>query len=125
MEKSQLAGYPALQRLGLDAEDLQHLASQGFVSTERRGACVFAKLRFRKNGRQEARYIGNSERAAEVSRELQLLQSARLALRELDKLNGLCQQMLRESNAHLRPLVEQHGWAFHGRAIRRPRRVAG
>ncbi len=61
-----IAEFPALADLGLDASDLSHLSSQGFVSPEQRGNQTYYKLRFRRAGKQVVRYIGTADRASVV-----------------------------------------------------------
>ena len=115
------ADFPALVALRLTAGDLDALASQGFVCAEQRGGRTYYKLRFRQNGQQVVRYIGDAERAAVVKQELSTLQAASKAARDLKMQAKLANQMLRESKRILEPVLRANGFVFHGLAIRRPR----
>ena len=89
---------------------------------ERRADREFHKLRFRRGGKQVVRYIGNEERAAIVKQELSILQAESRALRELKRKMKTASRVLRESKRIMAPVLEAHGFVFHGLAIRRPRR---
>jgi hypothetical protein len=120
----QFANYPALACLRLEVDDLAELARQGFVSPERRLGRTRYKLRFRRGRRQVVRLIGGTQEAVLVQKELGKLQSQRRLIRELKTLDRHARQALRDSKSRLMPLIERHGFTFHGRAIRRPRRSA-
>jgi hypothetical protein len=121
-EADGLARFPGLAKLGLADEDLDELGHQGFLALERRQHLAYYKLRFRRAGRQVVRYVGGTKEAALVADELKTLQTARRLRRELDEIGRLGLQMLRNAKLELAPLLLEHGFKFHGRAIRRPRR---
>ena len=114
--------YPSLASLRLTAADWEELAHQGFVSEERRGRRKYYKLRFRSGGKQVVRYIGSADRAATVHRELKILQAETKVVRELKARAKIANKMLRESKLAMEPVLENAGLAFHGLAIRRPRK---
>src|SRR5687767_5045997 len=70
----QLSDFPTLASLRLDCEDIAAITDQGFVSKERRGERTYYRLRFRRCGRQQVRYIGGAARAQTVQTELDTLQ---------------------------------------------------
>lgn len=112
-----------LAHLRLSPADLAALARQGFVTAERRGRRTYYKLRFRRGGRQQVRYLGSDPaRAAAVERALDQLQQARRHELELPRLTAAARRTMRESKQTLAPLLEAEGLRFHGYAIRRPRR---
>jgi hypothetical protein len=117
-----LAEYPAFAALGLSGADLLELATQGFVSAEQRDARTYHKLRFRRAGQQVVRYIGDADRAREVERDLAALQHATQTMRRLREVTQLARRELRDAKRVLAPLLTENGFAFHGFAIRRPRR---
>ena len=122
---SRLAGfasYPTLAKLHLEPGDLSHLMRQGSVAQERRGDHAYFRLRFRRHGRQIARYIGDSATATIVIKELARLQTRRRLGREFAQLSQAGRRLLRETKVALEPLVIAHGMYFHGRTIRQPRR---
>ena len=116
-----IAAYPALARLQLDDADVSALSSQGFVSREQRDGRTYFKLRFRRAGRQIVRYVGDANHAVDVKNELSALQTEARIMRQLKILTKTTNQQLREVKKQLQPILEAHGWAFHGLAIRRPR----
>jgi hypothetical protein len=90
------------------------------VCHEKRGDRNYYKLRFRRNGRQVVRYIGNAERAAAVVQELAVLQHKATVMRVLKANVKLANNMLKEAIVFTKPMLEANGYVFHGRAIRRP-----
>jgi hypothetical protein len=119
-----IGDFPSLFALRLNSDDLFFLSRQGFVSQEsRRNRTFFFKLRFRRNGRQVTRYIGNSEVAADVRRELDRLQFEARMCRRLIAYGKEARRTLRNSKRELEPLLKAHGLKFHGRAIRKSRRT--
>jgi hypothetical protein len=112
--------YPALSRLRLAAADKHELARQGFVSVEQRGNRTNYKLRFRRDGRQVVRFIGDAPFADIVKTELDRLQARRQICRELATLDRAARRQLRNTKTELEPLVKAYGWKFHGRDVRRP-----
>ena len=119
---SEVARFPALAALRLEPGDLSHLMRQGSVAQEQRGDHAYFKLRFRRDGRQVVRYIGDAATATIVIEELARLQSPRRLGREFAQLGHAGRRLLRETKATLEPLVIAHGMYFHGRTIRQPRR---
>ena len=117
-----LANFPVLGTLGLTATDLTELRHQGFVSRERRGKRTYYKLRFRSGGGQAVRYVGDAERAAAVRRELSVLQRTSRLRKELKSQAKVASRALRTAKKSLEPILNAHGRAFHGLAIRKPRR---
>ncbi len=113
--------YPALSKLRLSAEHLATLRTNGYLASEvRRGKTVY-KLRFRHDG-QVVRYIGDAAAAEKVRVELDQLRTAQRAQRRLKQLAAAAAQ-LRENKTQLDPILRSAGFKFHGRAIRRPRRI--
>jgi hypothetical protein len=98
------------------------LRRQGFVVSElRRGQHIY-KLRFRVGSRQHVRYIGSDPRVAvQVERELNELQKNRHDSRQLAALKRTAGSRLKEAKLQLTPVLETHGFHFHGQAIRRRR----
>ena len=116
-----LADYPALAALRLTASELALLRRQGFVGCEERGTQTVFKLRFRKEGKQQVRCIPNAAAAARVRAELASLQAGVQAARQLRKFDRQARRALRDAKRNLAPLLADHGLAFHGLAVRRPR----
>jgi hypothetical protein len=112
-----------LTELGLTAEELHALKSQGFVSQERRGpAQPTFKLRFRYGGRQRVRSLGKDPAfAASVNRELAQVQARKRLDRKLAHLICGASKTLRQAKQRLVPLLAEVGYAFHGQAIRKRR----
>lgn len=115
--------FPALSSLRLGSEDLDELANQGFISPEQQGLQTRFKLRFRRAGRQVVRYIRSEADATAVAAELAKLQSGRRIRRQLAELNREASNLFRKTKIRLQPILEAKGWKFHGRQIRRPRRL--
>ncbi len=113
--------FPVLGSLRIAADDLEELARQGFVSAERRGDRTYHKLRFRSGGKQTVRYIGNAQRTAAVREELAVLQQTSKTAKELKRRTCRANRAIAEAKRLLEPLLNAQGFAFHGRAIRRPR----
>jgi hypothetical protein len=119
--ESRIQDYPALAGLQLSNVDLQRLTQQGFVSREtRRGNACF-KLRFRRDGNQHVKYLSAGQAAA-VRAELAELQGATRFKQNLAAATRAARQVLCQSKRNLQPVLATRGWAFHGLAIRRPRR---
>ncbi len=89
---------------------------------ERRGDRRYFKLRFRRNGKQVVRYVGNADRAAAVESELSDLQYEATVMRELKARAKIARSMLREAKMLIEPTLEANGFTFHGLAIRQPRK---
>jgi len=115
------ASYPALAALQLSNADLDALARQGFIAAERRGENRYYRLRFRRGGRQQTRYIGSLDRAQAVQAELDSLQSEVQLQRRLAALGRDAARSLRDAKRQLQPLLEGRGFHFHGQAIRKYR----
>ena len=112
--------------VGLSGEEIAAIKLQGFVSTERRGPdMTIFKLRFRLAGRQRVKYLGTDRAAAAIFRDalLRLQQSRRLD-GELRYLSRQASKLLQFCKQVLQPGMEQTGFKFHGRALRRTRRGA-
>jgi hypothetical protein len=117
-EALRIEDFPALASLQLGDEDLSMLARQGFLNREvRRGHEVF-KLRFRRDAKQCIKYVSVSQVAA-VRVELDKLQSITRLKRKLAAVTREAKRVLRQTKPSLQPILESHGLAFHGLAIRR------
>jgi hypothetical protein len=117
-----LAGLAA--RLGPD--DLRALAAQGFVSADRRanGKTTF-KLRWRRGGRQQVRYLGSDPAAAAVVREfVARLQAPGRAERRALALLAEAARRLRAAKKLLAPRAAAAGRPLHGYTPRRRRPAA-
>ncbi len=86
---------------------------------------MYYKLRFRREARQVVRYVGDCERAAAVARELSVLQHEVQVMRNLRQAVKAANKRLKEAKMQIRPLLEDHGFAFHGLSIRRSREAPG
>lgn len=114
----------ALDGLGLADDERLALTRQGSVVTEARGKRIYYKLRFRFQGKQRSCYLGaDPERAARVQVELGQLQQARSLARELSQTVQDTAQCFRAGKQATRELLAQHGYYYHGLAIRRTRAV--
>lgn len=122
LEDGRLAAFPSLAALGITEDDLEELSQQGFVCEERRGARRFYKLRFRRQRKQIVRYVGDARRAATVASELAALQHETRLMRKLRAGVKVTSGMLRDAKRQLEPLLQAHGFTFHGLAIRKPRK---
>ena len=120
-QDQRLAEFPALAALRLTAGDLDRLSDQGFVCAERRGDRTYFKLRFRRGTKQVVRYIGGPDRAAIVKQELAVLQAETKVMRELNARVEIAKRTLREAKRTMEPVLQAHGFVFHGMAIRRRR----
>ena len=85
MNRHRIADFPALEALGFTDRDLILLACQGFLSVERRGARTYFKLRYRRGGQQQVKYVRSANRAA-VQDQLETLQWLVRTRRELAEL---------------------------------------
>jgi hypothetical protein len=112
-----------LADLRLTSEDLAALTRQGFVAEELRGQRgPLFKLRFRRQGKQRVRYVGQDpDSARQIQQELANLQAGRRQEQELARLNAKARRLLRETKASLTETVEASGHHFHGQALRRRR----
>jgi hypothetical protein len=119
----ELASQRLLAKLGLTLDELAALRRQGAVSREPRGRnCVVFKFRFRLAGRQRVMYLGtDAEQAEAVERELAEWQHSRHQSLEFARAHRTVARALRASKSRLEPLLEQAGYHFHGRAVRRRR----
>ena len=124
IDGNRIEEYPALTALRLNDVDLDELSRQGFIAPEKRRGRMYYKLRFRRNHKQVVRYIGSAECAAVVRAELDVLQAETAILRKLNSIVNKAGQMLRDAKIQLGPLFEANGLAFHGLAVRRPRKLA-
>jgi hypothetical protein len=123
IDGNRIKEYPALTALRLNDADLGELSRQGFIAEEKRRDRTYYKLRFRRNHKQVVRYIGSAECAAVVRAELDVLQAETAILRKLNSIAKKAGQMLRDAKIQLGPLFEANGLAFHGLAVRRPRKL--
>jgi hypothetical protein len=108
-----------LAALALAPEDLESLRKQGSVCREyRRGRSIY-KLRFRRGGRQVARYLGTDPfTAAAIAGELHAWQSERRQFLELRRLDAQARRLLRETKHRLEQDLLSLGYHFHGLEIR-------
>jgi hypothetical protein len=118
-----VTAFPVLTALGLTDHELTALRQQGFVSRElRAGGRSYAKLRYRFDGRQRAKYLGSNEAfVRQVERELGRLQGNHRLDRLLGCLTREANQVLRSIKPRVEPVLNEQGYEFHGRAVRRPR----
>ena len=115
--------FPVLRQLQLPEQALAALRTQGFVSAELHGQKWIYKLRFRLEGRQHVRFLGDDEqRVRAVQEELGVLQRERRNKRRFADLRRRTRRILSESKSALKGLLEQHGFHYHGQAIRKRRR---
>jgi hypothetical protein len=119
-ERLILEAFPLLNRLALSDQELGALTRQGFIRSEKRGSKTIFRLRYRIDGRQHVRYVSPRDAAA-LEAELGLLQRQVRARRCLASLAARARQMLRRRKSTLAPLIEAHGYHFHGQQIRRAR----
>ena len=117
-ERLALEAFPLLNRLALSEEELSALARQGSIRRERRGRKTIFRLRYRVHGRQCVRYVSPRDAAA-LEAELTSLQRRVRARRRLTGLAALARQLLRQRKSTLAPLLEAHGYHYHGHQIRR------
>jgi len=112
-----------IDQLGLSPAERAAARKQGFVSAEVRSPqCTVYKLRFRHDGRQRVRYLGVDAAVAErLRQELVELQRPVVLRRQLRALTASIPSAIRRANQLLLPLVEQAGYHFHGRQIRKCR----
>jgi hypothetical protein len=100
------------------------LRRQGFISTEIVRGKPRYKLRFRREERkQTVRYIRPADVEC-IKTELVRLQADRRAARNLRQVTRTGRAALRNVKTQLAPLVAELGLRFHGRAIRRPRKLS-
>ena len=110
-----------LGQLQLTPEDLAALKRQGWIQKEWRGNTCIHKLRFRRNGKQVVRYLGDAETARQVADELAVLQAVSRTSRQLARLTKLARKTLRESKKSFMPHLDRVGYRYHGLDIRRRR----
>lgn len=115
-----------LARLRLSDAQLRSLATQGTVCAERRASgFVCYKLRFRDAGRQCVRYLGTDLAVADQLRaEVHQLQTKVRRRRELARLGRRVRDAMRRTKQQMAPFAIEAGLAFHGLALRSPRRTA-
>ncbi len=116
-----LGDFPVLASLGMDSELIAAIADQGFVSKDYRGDRTYHKLRYRRDGRQQVQYIGDAARARAVEAELKVLQHDLRLRRHISELARSVTSALRTAREQLEPLVESHGYYYHGHALRKHR----
>ena len=118
------AGANVLARVALTPAQRASLARQGCIVEERRGARkrVF-KLRFRHERQTVVRYLTSDPEIADAARAaLAELQAERRAMRNLRRVVCEARRALRRTKDVSTPLLEAAGLAYHGLAIRHPRR---
>jgi hypothetical protein len=116
-----LANYPGLAGLRLTEDDLSALAEQGSVCQEQHRGKPRYKLRFRTpGGRQVARYIPG-HLVGRVRVDLDSLQLNRHAASALREATRRVRQTRRDAKRQLQPVLDEHGYHFHGARIRRRR----
>ena len=114
---------PHLRLLNLPERELAALRTQGFVSAERRRQNLVFKLRYRLDGRQHVRFLGDDERRAHAVRdELLLLQHDVQEKRRFTALRIRTTRVLKECKAASQGFLGETGYYFHGLAIRKRRR---
>jgi hypothetical protein len=87
------------------------------VSSEQRGGCRIYKLRYRLGGRQCVRYLGSdAAAAAALQSDLEQMQGRRRRRHEAALRHQA--RRLRQRAKALAPLLAEHGFHFHGRAVR-------
>ena len=115
-------GESLLTTFNLSDEELGALARQGFVSWERRGRCMYAKLRYRVDGKQRVKYLGKEEGfVRRVEEELAVLQSTSQLDRALGRLTRDANQVLRSVRGRVESVLSDRGYVLHGRSVRKPR----
>jgi hypothetical protein len=117
-------GFATLRALGLDDDELSALRRQGYIQRDRRagGSRTYLRLRFRVAGRMRTVYLGTDERlAANVQRELDLLQAPRRKKLQLARAVQLGRQTLRRTKLRLVPTLAELGMHYHGDTIRQRR----
>jgi hypothetical protein len=112
-----------LRTLNLTSDELDALRRQGVVSQELRGRnSSIYKLRFRFRRRQKGLYLGSDREWADVIRgALEEWQQGRRRKLELDRKTRAAGQLLRTTKQRLASPLQDAGFHFHGRAIRRQR----
>jgi hypothetical protein len=112
-----------LASLGLTNDQIAALTKQGSICADvRSDGQVYYKLRFRLDGRQHVRYLGNvSEFVERVRAELGRLQHRARLRQQLGQLTRAAGRNLRAAKSRLEPLLGDAGFAFHGMAVRKRR----
>jgi len=114
---------PAIASLGMSAEEIAALRHRGFVCRERRsGGLAYGKLRYRVRGKQRVKYLGKNEAfLRQVEEELLQLQAHNRLDRTLRHLTNEANRVLHSLKARVEPVLDERGYVFHGRAVRKPR----
>ena len=114
---------PAIATLGLSAEEIDALRHQGFVCRDVRGrGRSYGKLRFRFNGKQRVKYLGADEAfVRRVEQELLAMQGTSQLNRMLACLTREAKQMLQSVKPKVESALNDQGFVFHGRAVRKLR----
>lgn len=116
----------ALESLGLEEEAMEALQHQGFVAEEFRDRAgrrwgPYYKLRWRQDGRQRVRYLGNdTRRVHEIRVALQHWQQVTRLTREVEELFRQSRKALKSLKDALSPQVSAAGKRWHGYQTRRP-----
>jgi hypothetical protein len=114
-----------LAALGLSALDQQALARQGFVAAEYRPGQgrrlgPYFKLRWRRDGRQQVRYLGcDLDWARQIQAALANLQRPRQLIRQVNGLMKEARKRLHQAKDLLEPRLGEGGQYYHGYTARR------
>lgn len=114
---------PAIAALGLSVEEIAALRHQGFVCREERDrGRAYGKLRYRVHGKQHVKYLGKDDAfVRQVEQELSELQAPNQLNRTLGRLTREANQVLRSVKPRVESVLNDQGYVFHGRAVRKPR----
>ena len=116
-----------LTRLGLNEDDVEALALQGFVAAEDRqyrGARLgpYFKLRWRMHGRQRTKYLGRDAQLAEVvANAIADLQRENLLAREVARMMTAARKSLQETKKQMAKVMANRGRYYHGYTCRKRR----
>lgn len=111
-----------IAELKLSVVNLQALARQSFVASQRRGRRMTYKLRYRVGGVQQVRCLGSDPvRAAEILAALEAWQAPRRTQQALRTIVAAGRALRRSIRPRLAEHVARAGYKFHGRRLRRPR----
>lgn len=116
--------FSTLRRLGLGCAELKVLRRKGYLTQDDRGHGHggYWRLRFRRDGRARAVYLGRDEALVEqVRRELDELQHEHQENRQIAKLTVQGNKALRAAKLRLEPVLQQLGFHYHGDVVRRKR----
>lgn len=110
------------QQLRLSQDELRAVSRTGYIICEQRGDERRCRLRFRLASRLRSRCLGkDQERVARTRTALKRLRVEKDNARALTKLLCLGITLFRSITARWTPALEEAGYYFHGRKIRRKR----